>query len=257
MSIYFYTPKEIDIIVEGGHILAQILKQVSQQVRPGVSTKELDDLAEKLILESGGQVAFKGYKPDLNGRPFPTTICTSVNNEVVHAPASASRILKIGDIIGLDLGMKYNGYYTDHAITVGVGKISKIAEKLIKVTRQALDLGIQQAKAGNTVYDISAAVQQHVEDNGFSVVRALVGHGVGKKVHEDPVVPNFTHYSSKKIYLQYGMVIAIEPMINVGDYEVDIAADGFTYVTSDNSLSAHFEHTITIGKTKGKVLTEA
>jgi len=256
MSIYLYTPKEINTIREGGRILAQILEQVSQQVKPGVSTKELDDLAEKLILERGGQVAFNGYQPASCDKPFPTTMCTSVNDEVVHAPASSSRILKDGDIIGLDIGMRYKGYYTDHAITVGVGKISKSAEKLIEVTKHALSLGIQQAKIGNTVYDISLAIQQYIEDNGFSVVRALVGHGVGKQIHEEPAIPNFTHKYSKKVYLKQGMVIAIEPMINIGDYEVEIATDGFTYKTSDNSLSAHFEHTIAIGKNGGIVLTE-
>ncbi len=257
MSVYIYNQKEIDIIKEGGRILAQILEEVSALVQPDISTKELEDLAEQLIVQSGGQTSFKGYQPASYSKPFPTTLCVSINDEVVHAPALPSRVLKEGDIVSLDLGMKYKGYYTDHAVTVGVGEISYEAQELIDVTKNALSLGIQQAKINNTVYDISSAIQEYVEDNGFSVVRALIGHGVGKKIHEEPAVPNFRNDSSKKILLKPGMVIAIEPMVNVGGCEVRVADDGFTYITTDNSLSAHFEHTVIIGPSGGIVATAA
>lgn len=244
--IYYKTQKEIEIIAAGGKILAAILKQVAEEVRPGIGTKDLDDLAERLILQKGGQPSFKNYRPSSSDRPFPTTLCTSINDEVVHAPAIPNRILKEGDIIGLDIGMQYKGLYTDMAVTVGVGQISKQAQRLLNVTQEALNLAIEQIKEGNHLSDIAAAIQNYAEKNGFSVVRELVGHGVGKKVHEDPNVPNFVTDESKLIPLRRGMVLAFEPMINVGGWQIDTADDNMTFVTADGSLSAQFEHTIAL-----------
>lgn len=244
--IYYKTQKEIEIINQGGKILAQILKQVAQAVKPGIGTKELDDLAERLILQSGGQPSFKHYRADSSDRPFPTTLCTSINDEVVHAPAVPNRILKEGDIIGLDIGMQYKGLYTDMAVTVGVGQISKQAQRLLNVAQEALNLALEQVKEGNYLSDIAAAIQTYVERNGLAVVRELVGHGVGKKVHEDPNVPNFVTDESKLIPIKRGMVLALEPMVNLGGWQIKIADDGLTFKTADGSLSAQFEHTVAV-----------
>jgi methionyl aminopeptidase len=244
--IYYKTQKEIEIIGAGGKILAQILKQVAAEVKPGIGTKDLDDLAERLILQKGGQPSFKNYCPSSSDRPFPTTLCTSINDEVVHAPAIPNRILKEGDIIGLDIGMQYKGLYTDMAVTVGVGQISKSAQRLLNVTQEALNLGIEQVKEGNHISDIAKAIQVYAEKNGFSVVRELVGHGVGKKVHEEPNVPNFLTDESRLIPIKRGMVLALEPMVNIGGWQIDTADDDMTFVTADGSLSAQFEHTVAL-----------
>jgi methionyl aminopeptidase len=244
--IIFKTQKEIETIAKGGKILAQILRQVANEVRPGIGTKELDEMAERLILQSGGQPAFKNYRPTSSSRPFPTTLCTSINDEVVHAPAIPNRLLKEGDIIGLDIGMQYKGLYTDMAVTVGAGKISKIAQRLINVTQEALNLAIDQFKEGNHLNDLAAAVQNYAEKNGFAVVRELVGHGVGKKVHEEPNVPNFVTDESRLISLRRGMTLALEPMVNIGGWQIKLAEDDTTFKTADGSLSAHFEHTIAL-----------
>ncbi len=244
--IYYKTQKEIDALAMGGKILAQILKQVAQTVGPGVGTKELDDLAERLILQSGGHPSFKNYRPSSSDRPFPTTLCTSINDEVVHAPAIPNRILKEGDIIGLDIGMQYKGFYTDMAVTVSVGQISKQAQRLLNVTQEALNLAIEQVKEGNYLSDIAAAIQNYAEKNGFGVVRELVGHGVGKKVHEEPNVPNFVTEESKLIKIKRGMVLALEPMINIGGWQIKVADDDLTFKTADGSLSAQFEHTVAV-----------
>lgn len=244
--IYFKTQKEIDAMEKGGKILAQILLQVVQTVHPGIGTKELDDLAERLILQSGGQPSFKNYRPSSSDHPFPTTLCTSINDEVVHAPAIPNRILKEGDIIGLDIGMQYKGLYTDMAVTVGVGQISKQAQRLLNVTQEALNLAIEQVKEGNHLSDIAAAIQTYAEKNGFGVVRELVGHGVGKKVHEEPNVPNFVTEESKLIPIKRGMTLALEPMVNIGGWQIALADDNMTFVTADGSLSAQFEHTVAV-----------
>jgi methionyl aminopeptidase len=244
--IIYKTQKDIELLAKGGKILGEILQQVAKTVKPGVGTKELDDLAERLILQSGGQPSFKHYRTSSDARPFPTTLCTSINDEVVHAPAIPNRLLKEGDIIGLDIGMQYKGMYTDMAVTVGVGQISKQAQRLLNVTQEALNLGLEQVKEGNHLSDIASAIQTYVEKNGFSVVRELVGHGVGKKVHEDPNVPNFVTEESKLIPIKRGMTIAIEPMVNVGGWQIDVADDDTTFKTADGSLSAQFEHTIAL-----------
>ncbi|MBN1325674.1 type I methionyl aminopeptidase [Candidatus Falkowbacteria bacterium] len=255
--IIYKTQKEIEIMAIGGKILSEILKEVADKVSPGIGTLELDKLAEELIRKRGGFPAFKNYKSSSDQKPFPSTLCTSINEEVVHGSATPDRILKEGDIIGLDIGMQYQGYFTDMAITVGVGEISKDAKRLIDITRGALNLAIEQVKEGNHLSNVAEAIQKHAEKNGFSVVRELVGHGVGKEVHEDPNVPNYVTQESKLIEIKKGMTIAIEPMVNVGDWQVNLLDDGWTFVTADSKLSAHFEHTVAVdheGKTR--ILTQ-
>lgn len=246
---------------EGGSILAGILKALGDLVVPGITTQDLENEALKMIKNSGGRPAFKGYTPSGSYQPFPTALCTSINDEVVHAPAVPGRILKTGDIVGIDVGMQYpakNGMYTDTAITVPVGSISKGVKKLLDTTRESLDLAIAQVRPGNFLNDIGKAVQEHAESCGFSVVRDLVGHGVGRKVHEEPQVPNFaiTKNTLENIKLEPGMTLAIEPMINMGSYRVKSAEDGFTIKTSDGKLSAHFEHTIVVTLDGCMVLTK-
>jgi len=229
-------------------IVAETLRALKGIIGVGVTTKELDLFAEEFIRSKEGEPAFKGY------RGYPASICASVNNQVVHGIPSSTVSLKEGDIISIDLGVVFNGLIGDAALTVPVGAISKTAERLLLVTREALSRGVKQAKAGNKVSDISAAVQQHVEKNGFSVVRAFVGHGLGKSLHEEPQIPNYVVKQGDSV-LKKGMILAIEPMVNEGRYEVTVLKDGWTAVTADGSLSAHFEHTLIVGDTGPEVLT--
>lgn len=262
--IIIKTEKEIAIMREGGKVLAKILKKLKAEVKPGTTTGHLEQVACDLIKKAGSRPSFKGYKSILDTKAFPTALCTSINNEVVHAPALPSRKLNQGDIVGIDVGMEYpysnnlNGYYIDIATTVPVGKVSKEAEKLLKVTKKSLGLAIKAIKPNNTLNDIGKAIQHYVEVQGFSVVRDLVGHGVGTAVHEDPQVPNYEIVATKmkNVILKSGMTIAIEPMVNVGSCEVKGLANGFTIMTADNSLSAHFEHTVAVTKKGCEVLTE-
>jgi len=244
--IIYKTQKEIEIMAIGGRLLAEILNEVKNQVKPGIGTMELDDLAEKLILQNGGQPAFKNYKGSAEQKPFPTTLCTSINDEVVHAPARPNRILKEGDIIGLDIGMEYQGGFTDMAVTVGVGKVSQEAENLMATAHECLNLAIEQVKEGNYLSNVAKAIQSYAEANDFTVVKELVGHGVGQKVHEEPNVPNYVTEESKNIQLKKGMTIAIEPMVNAGGWRVKLLDDELTFATADGSLSAQFEHTVAI-----------
>ncbi|MDP2947413.1 MAG: type I methionyl aminopeptidase [Nanoarchaeota archaeon] len=254
--INLYTEKEIEIMAEGGKVLAKIIHETAKHVKPGITTKELDKVAEDLIFSaqgrsaSGGQIqpAFKGFNH------YPNALCTSVNEEIVHAVPS-NRILKEGDLITLDLGIKYHDYCTDMAITVAVGKIDKKLQKLMNVTEKSLELGIKQCKPGNRLGDIGHTIQNYIETNGFNVVRDLVGHGIGKKVHEEPEVLNYGEKATG-IVLKPGMVLAIEPMIVIGDYQVERAKDGFAFLSKDRSISAHFEHTVAITKKGCRVLTK-
>jgi len=256
--IYIKTKEEIEIMAEGGHILAGILDKVGKEVQPGVTTGFLDEFAENLIIENNGIPAFKNYRDKADERPFPTTLCTSINEEIVHSPAKPSRRLKTGDIVGIDIGMKYKGYFTDMARTFPVGKINRAASRLLKITRKALELSIKQIKPGNYISDISKTIQDFVEKNGYSVVRVLVGHGVGKYVHEPPPIPNFIlkKNHTEMVMLKQGMTIAIEPMVNIGGYQVDILDDGWTAVTKDRTLSAHFEHSVAVTEKGSLVLTK-
>jgi methionyl aminopeptidase len=229
---------EIEKMRKSNAIVAAILEELSRKIRPGVKTIELDRLSEELALKKGARPAFKGY------RGYPYSLCTSVNSEVVHGMPS-ERELKEGDIVSLDFGILNDGYYGDAAVTVPVGEITPGARKLLKITEEALYRGIAEVKAGNRIGDISSAIQGHVEAAGYSVVRDLVGHGIGKSLHEDPQVPNYGS-GGRGIELKPGMVFAIEPMVNEGTYRVEILRDGWTVVTADGKLSAHFEHSVAI-----------
>lgn len=244
--------EEIELIRESSRIVADVLKIIGANVRPGVTTLELDKVAEDYIRSMDAEPAFKGYGWDKRNL-FPTTLCTSIDSEVVHGIPS-NRSLKNGDIISIDVGVKKNGYYGDGAWTFAVGEISQEKMKLLKVTEEALWKGIECAKPNNRVHDISYAIQKHVEDNGFSVVRDLVGHGIGKKLHEEPSVPNFGTKGTGPL-LRNGMTLAIEPMVNAGTWQVKVVSDGWTVITADGKPSAHFEHTIAIMNNKADILT--
>lgn len=247
------TPAEIEIMRAGGHILAQVLQTVARAVQPGVTTAELDALVCQELKRLGAEPSFLNYGA-AEGNPFPAALCTSVDSGVVHGIPSARQVLTEGQIIGLDIGCWYKGLCTDTAITVGVGKISSVAEKLIKVTAKSLQRAMAVVKSGAALGDIGQAVQSYVEAQGFSVVRQLVGHGVGRAVHEEPAVPNFGKKGTGP-KLVAGMTIAIEPMVNMGAYETKVLSDGWSVVTSDGSLSAHFEHTVVVTKKGCEILT--
>lgn len=249
---FIKTEQEIETIARGGKILRDILLKTSELVKPGISTWELNDFAETKIAQIGGRPSFKGYGP--KKYPYPAGLCTSINDEIVHGIPSKTVILKEGDIISLDIGMEYQGLYTDTAITVPVEKISGAATKLINTTKKCLEAAINAAKPGNTTGDIGYATQKEAEQEGFSVVRDLVGHGVGYEVHEDPAVPCFGK-KGQGVKLQTGMVLAIEPMLCENDWKIFIDDDAWTIRTADGGLSAHFEHTVAITKNGARVLT--
>lgn len=252
-------PEEIKILRTGGKILAEILNKVVEKVKPKIKTADLDQLAEELIIKQGGLPSFKNYKSHLKEPPFPTTICASINEQLVHTPASDYQ-LKNGDILSIDIGMQYpavGGFFTDMAVTIPVGQISQLARKLIKVTKKSLAIGINQIKPLNHLADISKAIQDYVESQGFSVIRKLTGHGVGYQVHEEPVIPNYFDKKREPVELKEGMVLAIEPMVSVGDYAVKVLANGWTVVMADGSLAAHFEHTVVVTKDGSEILTKA
>lgn len=233
-----------------GKVVREVLELVRSRVKPGATTLDLENAAEKKIAELGAKPAFKGY------HGFPAVLCTSINSEVVHGIPSAKRVLKEGDIVSVDCGAIVDGYYGDAAITVPVGeKIDPKTDRLLKVTEASLHAGIAAVKPGATLGDIGAAVQQVVEAEGFSVVRDFVGHGIGSNMHEDPQVPNFGE-AGRGMKLRTGMVIAIEPMVNAGKPQVRVLKDGWTAVTDDGSMSAHFEHTVAVTDTGSRILTE-
>lgn len=248
------TKGEIEILREGGKRLGEILEKVGKLVAPGVSTKELDVYAEKLIRAGGDTPAFLNYQPEGAKHPYPASLCVSINDEVVHGIPSEDKILKEGDIVGFDLGLKHKGFFADAAMTLPVGKIDADSKKLLEVTREALAKGVSAARAGNHVGDISSAIENTIRPHGFGIVEILSGHGVGRSIHEDPYVPNFGKPGTG-VKLVPGMVIAIEPMINLGTKNVKLDSDGYTYRTADGSRSAHFEHTILITKAGPEILT--
>jgi methionyl aminopeptidase len=250
--IYIKTLKEIDYIRESCRLVAETLQLLKSHVKEGITTTELDQIAEDYILSNNATAAFKGYSQGGSYR-YPASVCISVDDEVVHGIPGA-RVLKNGEIVSLDVGVKKNGYFGDAALTVAVGQISEEKQKLMEVTERSLYLGIAEAKEDNRVHDISAAVQEYVESNGFSIVRDLFGHGVGKFLHEDPSIPNFgVRGTGKK--LKSGMTIAIEPMVNMGRYQVVTNSDGWTVRTKDGLPSAHYEHTVLINKNMCEILT--
>lgn len=242
-------PAQIERMRKAGRIVAETLELMRETVRPGVTTGELDRLAEEYILKCGAIPAFKGY----NG--FPATLCASVNEEVVHGFPSL-RILQSGDIISIDCGAIFDGYVGDSAITLPVGEVSEDLQKLLRVTEESLMLGIPQAVKGNRLYDVSHAIQTHVEAHGLSVVRDYVGHGIGRAMHEDPQIPNYGK-PGRGPRLEIGMVLAIEPMVNLGTYEVKTLSDHWTVVTKDGKASAHFEHTVAITENGPEILTRS
>jgi methionyl aminopeptidase len=245
-----YGPQEIEGIRHSAQIVGKCLLMLAGEVKPGVSTLDLDRLVEKMIRDEGGTPAFKGY------RGFPASICASINEEVVHGIPSKDRILKEGDIVSLDIGVQKKGFYGDAARTYPVGEVSPLATKLMAATQRALEMGIEQARPGNRVSDISAAIERVVTENGFRVVRALVGHGIGRELHEEPQVPNYGR-PGEGPKLTEGMVLAIEPMVNAGTADVLTLSDQWTVVTADRKLSAHFEHTIAIGAQGPRILSKA
>jgi len=247
------SPPEIEILREGGRRLALVLRTLADTAKAGVTPKELDALAETLIRSGGDEPAFLNYQPDLAKIPFPATLCVSVNDAVVHGiPTDVP--LKNGDIVGLDLGIRHKNLFTDAAITVAIGKISAEAKELMKVTREALEIGIREARPGNYTGDIGYAIERYIAPHRYGIVRELAGHGVGHEIHEEPYVPNYG-LRGEGTKLKPGMVIAIEPMVTTGEGAVRLARDKFTYLTKDGSLSAHFEHTLVITEGVPEVLT--
>lgn len=254
MATIIKTKEQIEILREGGKILARILKEVGEHVKPGISTKELDNIAYKLIKEAGGEPAFLGYTPEGHGTPYPASLCVSVNTEIVHGVPKEKNILKDGDIVSIDLGLKYKGLFTDHAITLPVGNISKKLQELLRDTREAMHVGIESARGGNTVGDIGYAIEQFVNKR-YGIIKDLAGHGVGVKIHEDPFIPNFGK-KGKGEKLIPGMVIAIEPMLTLGGDNIVVSDDEYTIRTVDGSKNAHFEHTILITDGDAEILTQ-
>ncbi len=242
---------EIELVRVSCKIVAGVLNYVEQFIKPGVTTKEIDKIIEEYILSKNAVPAFKGYM--VNKNVFPASSCISINEEVVHG-IPGPRTLKIGDIVSIDVGVKKNDYYGDGAKTFAIGEISEGKKKLMKVTEESLYKGIENATDGSLVNDVSLAIQQHVQSNGFSIVRELVGHGIGKKLHEEPPIPNY-YYSGNRFKFKAGMTIAIEPMVNYGTYKVKVLDDKWTYVTQDGEPSAHFEHSILITNSKPEILT--
>ena len=248
MAVTIKSKHEIQLMREAGKRLEDVHNQLAEFIRPGISTLEIDQFGEKAIRAYGCIPNFLNY----NG--YPASICVSVNDEVVHGIPNKHRILQEGDIVSLDAGLIYEGYHSDAARTYGVGKISEEAERLIRVTRESFFKGIKLAVPGNHLFDISEAIQKHVESNGFSIVRDLVGHGIGTHLHEDPQIPNFKE-KRRGMKLRPGMTLAIEPMVNQGTYEVEWLDDDWTVVTQDGSLSAHYENTILITEDEPEILT--
>ncbi len=240
--------REIGLMRRAGHILDDVVERLRGSVKPGLSTLEIDEDVERFILSRGARPAFKGY------RGFPATVCISINEEVVHGIPSAQRRVKEGDIVGLDLGCIVDGYYADCAFTLAVGDVPPRVQELLDATRQSLEAGIAECRPGRRLSDVSHAIQSHVEGHGFAVVRAFVGHGIGRALHEEPQVPNFGD-PGRGPQLRPGMVLAIEPMVTMGSWEVRILDDGWTAVTKDGSLAAHFEHTIAVTEAGPEVLT--
>src|SRR3989339_752567 len=273
---YIKTSEEIKLLIEGGKILGEILEEISHMAVPGATAFDIDARAEKLIKKAGGRPAFKGYRGRKYDPPFPSTICASLNEELVHGIATKEKILKDGDIFSIDIGMEYpvrsskiqetiskkisnykssRGYFTDTAITVIVGEVPEKTKQLVNVTKKALEIGIAQCKVGNTVADIGRAIQDYIKPQGYGIVEDLVGHGVGHGVHEEPRVPNYYDKNMEKWVLEPGVVIAIEPMIAIGHHAIETAEDGWTVRMKDKSLCAHFEHTIVITEDGNMVAT--
>jgi len=247
---------EIEAMREGGKILAGIMREIEKNVAPGQNTLELDKLATELVFAHGGMPSFKGYGEEV-GNPFPATICASINSEIVHGIPAKNKILQDGDILKVDIGMKYKGLHTDMARTYAVGECSAQVRKLIQITEQSFWEGIKKMGPEKMLSDYSKTAQKHIEKNGFSVVRNLVGHGVGRELHEDPQIPNYYNKKYQDFRLSPGMTLALEPMVNAGGFETMLGHDGWVFKTKDGSLSTHYENTILITENGAEVLTLA
>lgn len=253
------TPEQIEGIRKSCRLLSQVMDALKLEVKPGVSTKHLNAVAEKLIFEAGGKPAFKGYRAVPGGTAFPSTLCASVDDIVVHGPAISDRPLKEGSVIGMDLGINLDGYFSDMAVTVPVGEISDDVRQLLEVTEKSLHNGIAMIKPGNQIRQISQAIENTVTPHKFGIIRNFAGHGVGLQVHEDPWIPNYVDKSLRDqldIVMKPGMVFAIEPMITNGGDDVTILDDGWSVMTEDHSLSAHFEHTVLVTDSGYEILTK-
>ncbi|MBI4276580.1 type I methionyl aminopeptidase [Candidatus Uhrbacteria bacterium] len=252
------TPEEITLMREGGRILATVLGEVVALVKPGVSTAVLEEHAVRRLKELGAVSSFIGYRGKGNV-PFPSSLCTSINEEIVHAPAIPGRVLTSDDIIGLDFGCRYpassKGFYTDMAVTVGVGNVPEAARRLMTVTRRSLQQGLKMVRPGNYIHDVSRAIQKFIHRYGFGIVREFVGHGVGYAIHEDPQIFNYYEAGQPRVEMKEGMCLAIEPMVTLGDHAVKVLPDGWTAVTKDGSLAAHFELTVVVTKSGYEILT--
>jgi methionyl aminopeptidase len=247
--IIYKNQRDLEKMREAGVVVSTVLAALRDQVRPGISTYELDQTAYHMIRERGGHPSFLGYKS------FPASICSSINEEVVHGIPNKNRVLRAGDVVKLDVGVKLRGFHADSALTVPVGQVSPEIEKLLRITRESLWIGIKAIRFRGRLQDVSRAIQQHVERHGFSVVRDMVGHGVGKNLHEEPQIPNYVNAEHPNPPLLEGMTLAIEPMVNVGVPEIEILPDQWTVVTADRKVSAHFEHTVAVTRGGYEILT--
>lgn len=253
MSIHIKTESEIEIMRRAGKLLAEVMKEIEKEIRPGIDTMQLDKLATELVFARGAEPAFKGYGDEHN--PFPATICASVNDEIVHGIPKETMVLNEGDVLKIDIGLKLEGYFADMARTFAIGKVSQEAQKLIEATEKSFWKGIKNLKEGAMLSDYSKTVQQTVEEAGFSVVKNLVGHGIGTELHAEPQVPNYFEKGYRDIELQAGMTLALEPMVNEGEFRTVLAKDGWAFCTADSKLSAHYENTVLITKNGVEVLT--
>ncbi|MBC8263144.1 MAG: type I methionyl aminopeptidase [Anaerolineales bacterium] len=246
--IILKSPSDLACMRQAGRIVAEVLADLQQKIRPGINTAELDELAYQIITKQKAIPSFKDY------RGFPASVCVSINEEVVHGIPNTKRYLEEGDIVSFDVGAIYQGYHGDAAMTLGVGEITQAARKLLAVTAGALAAGIGQSRAGNRTGDVSWAIQDHAESRGYSVVRKYTGHGIGRQMHEDPQIPNYGQ-RKRGLLLKPGMTLALEPMVNMGDWRTRVLADNWTVVTKDGELSAHFEHTIAVTEDEAEILT--
>jgi methionyl aminopeptidase len=249
------TAAELEKMRRSGLLVYQILHKLGDLVEEGVSTYDLEVAAEHMMGDAGARPAFKGYFVPAAGERYKYVLCTSVNSEIVHGIPSPKRLLKKGDIVSIDTGVELDGYFGDSAITVGVGELSEETKRLLKVTQESLELAIQQARAGNRLFDVCGTVERHVVSNGFSVVREYVGHGIGTQLHEEPQIPNYVDRKNENPRLKEGMVLAIEPMVNAGKPDAKVLGDKWTAVTKDGSNSAHFEHCVAVTSNGPWVLT--
>jgi len=249
------SPEDLEKMRRSGLLVWKVLTELAGMVEEGITTMDLEVAAERMIREAGAKPAFKGYYVPAVGSAYPYVLCTSVNDEVVHGMPSPKRVLKKGDIVSIDTGAALDGFFGDAAVTVPVGEVDERTEKLLQVTREALELAIEQVRPGNRLLDVSGAIERHVVANGFSVVRDYVGHGIGSKLHEEPQVPNYVDRRHENPRLKEGMVLAIEPMVNAGRPETKVLSDGWTAATRDGSYSAHFEHCVAVTEFGPWVLT--